>query len=127
MGVFLTNDKAEMNLTNSGWARALQTAHDHGWVPRGTALPEIPDMEYADDWDGGYATSDGQTVEEEDAKEFANALLRAVNEGERVQETLTSRQSGVGVVSVSADAAKRHSKFLSDLAAFAQQGAFSIC
>jgi hypothetical protein len=60
----------------------LYVAEAYGWVKQGTIAPaEIESGE----WDGGYATNDGQTVSLDDARALADACERMLADPERVE------------------------------------------
>jgi hypothetical protein len=67
-----------------GWSAVLTLARDFGgWEPQGTKSPEWEDPEtgehhVASDWDGNYWCNDYQQVTEEDARNLADALERAL-------------------------------------------------
>ncbi|MHC4179549.1 MAG: hypothetical protein ACYSWU_18715 [Planctomycetota bacterium] len=61
------------------WKHVLELAEQHGWKPMGTqASDRGPDFPRPEDWDGGYFTSDYQTVTVHDARNLADALERAI-------------------------------------------------
>lgn len=63
------------------WAKALELAGSYGWKPMGTRPPPHVDFyQIGADWDGGYLTNDGQTVNREDALLLAAALERALDD-----------------------------------------------
>ena len=63
------------------WAKALELAQSYGWQPGGTCPPSHLDLHQFDaEWDGRYATNDGQTVKAEDALSLAAALERSLDD-----------------------------------------------
>lgn len=63
------------------WAKALELAQSYGWQPRGTRPPLHLDLYQLEaEWDGRYATNDGQTVNAEDALALAAALQRSLDD-----------------------------------------------
>jgi hypothetical protein len=63
------------------WAKALELAGKYGWKPLGTRPPPHIDFSKLEaEWDGRYATNDGQTVKAEDAFSLAAALERSLND-----------------------------------------------
>jgi len=63
----------------SEWKHLLELAREHGWEPMGTRIfGRGPDFPRPEDWDGGYVSSDYQTVMAEDARNLADALERLI-------------------------------------------------
>jgi len=63
------------------WAKALELAGLYGWKPLGTRPPSQLDFfQLGAEWDGGYLTNDGQTVNAEDARSLAAALERSLDD-----------------------------------------------
>jgi hypothetical protein len=63
------------------WAKALELAGKYGWKPLGTRPPSHIDFSQLEaEWDGRYATNDGQTVKAEDAFSLAAALERPLDD-----------------------------------------------
>jgi hypothetical protein len=63
------------------WAKALELAQSYGWRPQGTRPPSHLDLYQLEaEWDGRYATNDGQTVKREDALALAAALERSLDD-----------------------------------------------
>ena len=68
-------DGEKLNLSNQIWGFILQTAEENGWEPEGTSLLDEETEEEKKDWDtSDYSSNEGQSVEEEDAENIANAL-----------------------------------------------------
>jgi hypothetical protein len=98
--------------SNYAWYAALALAREHGWEPAGTKTPEVtvyaPDGTTVDevatrmkrqaygDWDGDYFYNDGRLVTDEDARNIADALERALDlvpeEGDFAEPLLTPAQ-----------------------------------
>lgn len=77
MAVNLRNDANEtINISGGHWAVYLLLAESFGWVPAGTKRP--PALPASEAWHGGYSSSDGQIVADEDAKKLAQILHGAV-------------------------------------------------
>ena len=63
------------------WAKALELAQSYGWQPGGTHPPSHLDLYQLEvEWDGRYATNDGQTVKADDALSLAAALERSLDD-----------------------------------------------
>lgn len=71
MSFDLKSKIARFRWSNMGWAEVLSLAERYGWVPSGTACPTGMKTK---EWEGGYATNDGQRVTSADAKALADAL-----------------------------------------------------
>ena len=68
-------DGEKLNLSNQIWGFILQMAEENGWEPEGTSLLDEETEEEKEDWDtSDYSSNEGQSVEEEDAENIANAL-----------------------------------------------------
>ena len=68
-------DGENLNLSNQIWGFILQTAEENGWEPEGTSLLDEETEEEKKNWDtSDYSSNEGQSVEEEDAENIANAL-----------------------------------------------------
>jgi hypothetical protein len=98
--------------SNNAWCAALELAHAHGWEPAGTVAPEVtvyaPDGTTVDeeatrierqayeDWTGDYFCNGHQLVADEDARNIADALERALDyvpeEGDFAEPLLTPTQ-----------------------------------
>jgi hypothetical protein len=112
MGMDLSGKGGYFRFSIHRWRAALGLAHEHGWEPAGTKPPEFtvyaPDgvtvdevrtrverQRYAD-WDGDYFYNDGRLVTDEDARNIADALERALDlvpeEGGFAKPLLTAAQ-----------------------------------
>jgi hypothetical protein len=112
MGMDLSGKGGYFRFSIHRWRAALGLAHEHGWEPAGTKPPEFtvyaPDgvtvdevrtrverQRYAD-WDGDYFYNDGRLVTDEDARNIADALERALDlvpeEGNFAKPLLTATQ-----------------------------------
>jgi hypothetical protein len=96
MGMDLSGKGGYFRFSNYAWRAALELAHEHGWQPAGTQLPNItvyaPDGVTIDEvatraerprhanWDGGYFWNECQVVSDEDAANIADALERALDD-----------------------------------------------
>ena len=96
MGMDLSGKGGYFRFSNYGWRAALELAHEHGWEPAGTELPDItvyaPDGVTVDEvatraerklyatWDRGYFWNENQVVSDEDAANIADALERALDD-----------------------------------------------
>jgi hypothetical protein len=112
MGMDLSGKGGYFRFSNDAWYAALELAHEHGWEPAGTKPPEIavyaPDGTTVDeevprverqayeDWDGDYFYNDDRLVTDEDARNIADALERALDlvpeEGGFAKPVLTAAQ-----------------------------------
>ena len=84
MGMSLCNTNDEhLYLTHAEWSRALKTASEHGWKPRGTDPPELVELGGpAERWSGTYFSNGSQVVVAEDAAAISAALERAPEKDE---------------------------------------------
>ena len=80
MGVDLIRNNEEMGFNWSGWRKILEIAFNHGWKPTGTVNDIDQDGKPIQDWSGTYFSNDYQYVTDEDAKNLAEALERAISE-----------------------------------------------
>jgi hypothetical protein len=66
------------------WGRVLDLAELYGWIPQGTAPPELPDgmrvLRDGEVWSGGYGSNDYQRVTADDARALAAALEQALDD-----------------------------------------------
>ena len=84
---FTSDSGATHNIRTSGWTLLLYAAEDYGWAKADTLPPEGVD---AGEWDGGYASNEGQYVTKAAALDLAMAferLLADPNRAERVRAT----------------------------------------
>lgn len=82
MGFDFTSESGETyQVRSGGWSLMLYVAESYGWEKRGSVAPEGMD---AGEWDGGYATNDGQRVTSEDARALADAFERMLADPGRV-------------------------------------------
>jgi hypothetical protein len=95
MGMDLSGKGGYFRFSNYAWHAALKLAREHGWEPAGTEPPEVtahaPDGTTVDEeaawverqaygnWDGDYFYNDGRLVTDEDARNIADALERALD------------------------------------------------
>lgn len=74
--------KEDFRFNIFAWREILMLAIDYGWKPKGTfennGKGEILPREEAPDWSGTYFTNDGQIADQEDAKNLAEALEKAL-------------------------------------------------
>jgi hypothetical protein len=81
MGFDFTSDSGrEFQLRSGAWSFFLYLAEGYGWVKRGTVPPPGLDGE---EWQGDYASNDGQYVTAEDASALADAYDRALGDPRR--------------------------------------------
>jgi hypothetical protein len=96
MGMDLSGKGGDFRFSHQNWRAILELAHEYGWEPAGTKLPEFivyaPDGVTVDEvgtraarqhhrnWDGGYFTNDLQVVDDKDAANIADALERALDD-----------------------------------------------
>ncbi len=86
MSFSLGSKAGQFSATNTTWYHILNMAVQYGWEPVGTSASRfdycndvpIGEGETRSDWDGGYTTNDYQVVEDEDARNMADALERAL-------------------------------------------------
>ena len=63
------------------WTKALELGASYGWKPMGTNPPSHIDFyTLGAEWNGGYLTNDGQTIQAEDAASLAKALEQSLKE-----------------------------------------------
>src|SRR4051794_15663787 len=79
MAMDLTGAGGEFSWDVFSWGRLLRLAEKYGWQPAGTQMfvEEIPFL-IDRHWHGGYDSNDYQIVGEEDARNLADALERAI-------------------------------------------------
>jgi hypothetical protein len=76
MSICLRNRTGETLILSGGhWAVYLTLAEAYGWKPAGTSPP--PSHPLGEAWSGRYDSSDGQTVDDADAKFLARVLHAA--------------------------------------------------
>jgi hypothetical protein len=90
MGVSIVrSDKDALDFNHATWGALLELAYEHGWRPAGTNAPSMVNEDGTpwehgycdpDKWDGSYTSNDFQTVGDDDAKAFGEALMRAIAE-----------------------------------------------
>ena len=103
MGMDLGGKGGYFSCNNATWVAVLRLAYDHGWKPAGTEPPRWidantgelcaqlpPDMET---WNSmgysmDYYSNSGQGVSDQDARNIADALERALEEDETSDEGL---------------------------------------
>ena len=70
---FTSDSGATQEITTGGWTLLLYLAEAYSWTKEGTHPPEgVPSGE----WEGDYASNDGQYVSKQDALALASALER---------------------------------------------------
>jgi hypothetical protein len=89
----LRSKHGEISFNNSSWGHLLKMAGVYGWEPAGTLAPHltnrdgqrvddgcnpVDDAEYEASWNGAYFYNEGQSVTDEDARNLANAIERAL-------------------------------------------------
>jgi hypothetical protein len=72
MTYVLSSSKEDFWCNEAFWSTAFDVAVAFGWHPSGT-----DNYEWEGEWNGGYFSTDGQTVTDQDAKELGTALHRA--------------------------------------------------
>jgi hypothetical protein len=90
MGMDLHGPGGRFHFSIFGWAKAMQLGVLYGWEPMGTQAScrsresDSQGGEFEEDsedaWGGCYDTNDFQTVVEEDARNWADALERAMDD-----------------------------------------------
>jgi hypothetical protein len=86
MGFDLTSNSGEAyQLRTHAWTLLLYIAEAYGWKQQGTLAPEGV---RSGEWDGGYATNDGQFISAEDAAELAAAWERMLADPRRVDKVI---------------------------------------
>ena len=68
-------------IRGGGWSLLLYAAESYGWLKLGTLPPEGVKPE---EWEGDYATNDGQSVRASDAVALAEAWERLLLDPQRV-------------------------------------------
>jgi hypothetical protein len=126
------------DLRGGTWSFLLCLAEAYGWGPAGTTLPSK--SRRSRKWEGGYASSDGQQVNADDAAALAHALekavadrgyarrARVVNDNlNRESREAASRELGEDIPPEEWDEDYRVDKaFLKTAAAFCRRGLFKI-
>jgi hypothetical protein len=82
VGFDLTSESGETyQMRSGGWSLLLSIADTYAWTKQGSLPPEgvVPS-----EWDGSYASNDGQRVTAEDAHALADAFERMLADGDRV-------------------------------------------
>jgi hypothetical protein len=112
MGMDLSGKGGYFRFSNHAWRAALLLAHEHGWEPAGTEAPEVTvyapsgttvdeeatwvERQASGDWYRAYFYNDGRLVTNEDARNIADALERALDlvpeEGNFAKPLLTATQ-----------------------------------
>jgi hypothetical protein len=137
MGFDLTSESgADFQVRSSYWTFLLYLAQEYGWEMEGTQAPDGVDQA---EWDGGYASNDGQVVSKKDASSFADALERAVVDPNRAQAARRlSKQIAADVRSLAqregielddygeADLYEVDEDGIRDLVHFCRQGSFRV-
>ncbi len=106
-------------LSADAWHAYLNAARSFGWKPEGTHAPS----DYEGDWDGSYASPDGQWVKSGDARRLGLALERLVN----------AVQSGEKMTEEQREAVKELEKFdkelsgAQELADYTLDGVIELC
>jgi hypothetical protein len=84
MGIDLSNKYGDWFRASFGaWGDLLQMANKHGWEPAGTRTPvhwDVDGPKPAEEWCGTYFSNDGQWVTDDDARNIASALRKALYE-----------------------------------------------
>lgn len=120
----LTNHIREFPLGMRDWYKLLELAEAYGWKPKGTTFHKAlnPVAAQWKNWSGNYHSFDNPLVDEDDAKNMAKAIKKALKDlsEERVKKnlddmTLTEVWSG-----------KEFKKFLKDFIKFCNEGCFII-
>jgi hypothetical protein len=75
MGLDLTGKGGYFRWTWSGWGNVLKLGLVYGWEPAGTGPPRGTP---AAEWEGDYASNQGQLFKAREAKQLAGALERAL-------------------------------------------------
>src|SRR6266550_1306327 len=76
------NNEHDFYLGVREWHKVLDLAKEYGWNPKGTSANRIM-KSYAgnwDNWNGDYFKFDSQLVDEDDAKNLAKALRKALKD-----------------------------------------------
>jgi hypothetical protein len=133
MSVQLVNSRGSLFSTTHGhWGVYLTVATLFGWKPAGTLPP--PDLPEGEHWHGGYDSSDGQIVSEDEAKSLASVLhFAAVSP--HIEDALTraiahlensAEANGVKIIEVMRMYPADFSKEFQPLILFLREGSFSI-
>lgn len=93
MGYDLHNRQGDYFRANiSGWDHLTEAALAFEWKPAGTLPPQFDEGgrvtcydTFEARWEGGYFSNDHQRVTEEDARELAAALRRAIAAAEGIE------------------------------------------
>jgi hypothetical protein len=121
----------------SGWQGLLELAHRYGWTPAGTIL-EDEDGSLRSEWSGTYYSNDYQLVTEYDARQFADAIERALPDIPRHDATYHKTEqlpgfplglrvpTGEPISLHESFSGRRGRQFLCEFVRFARAGAFVI-
>jgi hypothetical protein len=136
MGFDLTSDSGqEFQLRTSAWTFFLYLAEAYGWTKEGTQPP--PGVA-AREWDGLYASNDGQRVAAADGQKLADAFERLLADADRTER---AREVGRQIAKDVRELARRDGielpesededhgideEALRELVAFCRAGAFRI-
>jgi hypothetical protein len=67
------------------WSKLLESAHRHGWAPKGTSPPprgwDLDAGPVTFTWDGNYSRPVGQSVQADDSLGLASAIERSLAAG----------------------------------------------
>lgn len=74
MGIDLLGKGQSLSCSADDWRDLTGLATQFGWTPRGTLAPRYFECEETADWNGGYASNDGQIIDEVDANNMRIAL-----------------------------------------------------
>ena len=124
MGYDLQSKHDYFSATNGNWDYLTETALAFGWQPAGTVYPIHNEdggksYEAGETWSGGYFTNDFQRVTDNDARELAAALRRAIAaaEGTEARHLSARAENAMKNLNVS---------FVRKFAEFCEGGGFRI-
>jgi hypothetical protein len=137
VGFDLTSESGESyQMRSGGWSLVLSVADAYAWAKQGSLPPEGV---AATDWDGSYASNDGQRVTAEDARALADAIERMLADEDRVARVrevailleeqvrqLAKREYGIDLPPETHGEYPVDEPSLRDLVRFCRQGGFRI-
>lgn len=119
MGYEIFNHKADLyqNLNIAGWMSLMALAYEFGWEPQGTVLMSWKDNKTGeifppvcidpdrrkdgqwvkdDSWSGSYSSNDLQDITADDAKNFAEALAKALEYMSKIDISMIEAKEPLG-------------------------------
>jgi hypothetical protein len=119
-----TNIKSEFYFSVMEWHKILELAQKFGWKPKGTSSNRIM-KSFAgnwDNWDGNYFSFANQLVDEDDAKNLADALKRAIKDIPNVRPNISTDKMSL----LELWSGRKFKKHLRKFITFCEEGIFII-